>query len=100
MRRVLTSALIAAVIFGCSVEAPEYRPTAAPLASASAVSKPDVLPLTYDVSPLDPQPLPGSATKTLLSFSTPNSFVLDWSMPVRLKSSDGPNVRAQRLGTR
>ena len=67
MRRVLTSALLAAVIFGCSVEAPEYRPTAIPAASASAVSKPDVLPLTYDVSPLNLQPLPGSATKTVIS---------------------------------
>jgi len=52
MRRVLTSALLAAVLSACSVEAPEYRPTPRPAPSATAIAKPDVLPLTYEVDPL------------------------------------------------
>jgi hypothetical protein len=98
MRRVLTSALLAAVISGCSVEAPEYRSTATPAASASAVSRPDVLPLTYEVSSLELRTGAGAVTKTVISFSNPNSFVLDWFMTVRFKTTDGLTVRDERFG--
>jgi hypothetical protein len=98
MRRVLTSALLAAMISSCSVEAPEYRPTATPPASVSAVSRPDVLPLTYEVSPLELRAGAGAVTKTVISFSNPNSFVLDWFMTVRFKSTDGFTVRDERFG--
>lgn len=98
MRRALTSALLAAVLFGCSVEAPEYRPTATPTPSSPVVSKPDVLPLTYDVTPLELRTGAGAVTKTVISFSNPNAFVLDWFMTVRFKSADGLNVRDERIG--
>ena len=49
MRRVLTGAFLAAVLSACSVEAPEYRPTPTPVASSTAVAKPDILSLTYEV---------------------------------------------------
>src|SRR5437870_10078366 len=99
MRRVLTSALLAAVLSACSVEAPEYRPTPAPAPSATAIAKPDVLPLTYEVDPL--QVRAGtvvSVSKTAIFFSNPNAFVLDWFMTVRFKSADGLAVTDLRIG--
>lgn len=94
MRRVLTSALLALAVCGCSVEAPEYRPTPAP-AQGTAVSKPDVQPLTYEVRPLVVRP---DATKTGIFFSNPNAFVLDWFMTLRLRAPDGSALRDERIG--
>jgi hypothetical protein len=99
MRRVLTFALVSAVLFGCSVEAPAYRPTPTPIPSATAVAKPDILPLTYSVSPLEVRAGTIVTTKkTAISFSNPNAFVLDWFMTVRFKSADGLAVTDERIG--
>ena len=100
MRRALTGALLAAMLSGCSVEAPAYRPTPTPTASASASAKPDILPLTYEVDPLAVQPgTVVAVSKTALFFSNPNSFVLDWFMTVRFKSADGLAVTDERIGS-
>jgi hypothetical protein len=98
MRRVLTSALLAAMISACSVEAPEYRPTPTPGPSATAVAKPDVQPLTYEVSPLEVRTGAGAVTKTVIFFSNPNAFVLDWFMTVRFKTADGLAASDERIG--
>src|SRR5438270_622589 len=50
MRRVLTGALLAAVLAACSVDAPEFRPTPDP--SPTVAAKPDILPLPYEFDPL------------------------------------------------
>ena len=97
MRRVLTCALLAVVFSACSVEAPEYRPTPTPAPSATVVAKPDILPLTYSVTPLDVRP--NLTAKTGIFFSNPNTFVLDWFMTVRFKSADGLNVTDERIGS-
>src|SRR5712692_2378785 len=99
MGRVLTCALLAAVLFACSVEAPEYRPTPTPAPSATAIAKPDILPLTYEVNPLEVRAgtlLPVS--KTAIFFSSPNSFILDLFMTVRFQSADGLAVTDLRIG--
>src|SRR5437879_13651474 len=96
IRRVLTGALLAAVLFGCSVEAPEYRPTPTPVPSSTAVAKPDILPLTYSVTPLGVRP--NTVAKTGIFFSNPNAFVLDWFMTVRFRSADGLTVTDERIG--
>jgi hypothetical protein len=99
MRRVLTGALLAAVLSGCSVEAPEYRPTPTPIPSSTAVAKPDVLPLTYEVDPLEVRPgTVVTVSKTAIFFSNPNAFVLDWFMTVRFKGPDGLAVTDERIG--
>lgn len=98
MRRVLTCALLALPLSACSVEAPEYRPTPTPSPSATVVVKPDILPVTYEVHPLE---LPGGTVavkKTAIFFSNPNTFVLDWFMTVRFRSADGLNVTDERIG--
>jgi hypothetical protein len=99
MRRILTCALLIAALSACSVEAPAYRPTPTPAPIATATLKPDVLPLTYEVSPL--QVRAGTVvavTKTAIFFSNPNAFVLDWFMTVRFKSADGLAVTDERIG--
>ncbi|MDP9274305.1 MAG: hypothetical protein M3O99_01765 [Chloroflexota bacterium] len=99
MRRVLTCALLAAVLSGCSVEAPAYQPTPTPAPSATASLKPDILPLTYEVSPLPVRAgTVVAVTKTAIFFSNPNAFVLDWFMTVRFKSADGLAVTDERIG--
>jgi hypothetical protein len=98
MRRVVTSALFAAVLAGCSVEAPEYRPTATPAPTTAATSTPDIYALTYEVNPLEIRTGAGAITKTAIFFSNPNSFVLDWYMTVRFKSADGLAVSDVRIG--
>jgi hypothetical protein len=99
MRRILTCALLAAVLSACSVEAPAYRPTPTPVPSATAVVKPDVLGLTYDVAPLELRPGTAAAVKkTAIFFSNPNTFPLDWFMTVRFKSADGLAVTDERIG--
>jgi hypothetical protein len=98
MRRVMTCALLAAVLSACSVEAPEYRPTPTPGATATAIAKPDILPLTYEVKPFELRTAAGAVTKTAISFSNPNGFVLDWFMTVRFKSADGLAVTDERVG--
>src|SRR5437879_12887740 len=95
MRRVLTSALLAALVCGCSVEAPEYRATPTPAQGTAVVSKPDVQAITYDVRPLFVRP---DTTKTAIFFSNPNPFVLDWFMTVRLRPADASALRAERIG--
>ena len=95
MRRVLTSVLLAAVLSGCSVEAPEYRPTATPQQGTPATSRPDVQALTYEVTPFSVRP---GATKTVIFFSNPNAFVLDWFMTVRLRTPAGDVMRDERIG--
>ncbi|TMG59842.1 MAG: hypothetical protein E6H87_09905 [Chloroflexi bacterium] len=97
MRRVLTGALLAAVLAGCSVEAPEYRPTPNP--SPTVAAKPDILPLTYEVDPLSVRAgTVVAVSKTAIFFSNPNAFVLDWFMTVRFKSADGLAVSDERIG--
>jgi hypothetical protein len=79
--------------------APEYRATPSPVPSATAVAKPDILPLTYEVHRLELRA--GTVvlvTKTAISFSNPNAFVLDWFMTVRLRSADGLAVTDERIG--
>jgi len=99
MRRVLTGALLVAVLSGCSVEAPEYRPTPTPIPSSTAVAKPDILPLTYEVDPIAVRPgTVVSVSKTAIFFSNPNTFVLDWFMTVRFKGADGLAVTDERIG--
>ena len=99
MRRVLTGALLVAVLSGCSVEAPEYRPTPTPIPSSTAVAKPDILPLTYEVDPLSVRAgTVVTVSKTAIFFSNPNAFVLDWFMTVRFKSADGLAVSDERIG--
>ncbi|TMF74240.1 MAG: hypothetical protein E6I18_14090 [Chloroflexi bacterium] len=95
MRRVLTSALLAALVCGCSVEAPEYRATPTPAQGTAVVTKPDVQAITYDVRPLFVRP---DTTKTAIFFSNPNPFVLDWFMTVRLRAADGSALRDERIG--
>ncbi|MDQ2914655.1 MAG: hypothetical protein M3T56_15595 [Chloroflexota bacterium] len=97
MRRVLTCALVSAVLLSCSVEAPAYRQTPIPLPSATAAPKPDILPLTYEVNPLEVR-TGASVTKTAIFFSNPNAFVLDWFMTVRVRSADGLAVSDERIG--
>jgi hypothetical protein len=96
MRRAVTCALLAAVLSACSVVAPEYRPTPTPAPSATVVAKPDILPLTYTVTPLDVRP--NAVAKTGIFFTNPNAFVLDWFMTVRFRSADGLNVTDERIG--
>lgn len=99
MRRVLTGALFVALLSGCSVEAPEYRPTPTPAPSSTAVAKPDILPLTYEVAPLEVRGgTVVTVSKTAIFFSNPNKFVLDWFMTVRFKSADGLAVTDARIG--
>jgi hypothetical protein len=98
MRRVVACALLTALLSACSVEAPEYRPTPTPGAPATAVAKPDILPLTYAVNPFELRTAAGAVTKTAISFSNPNAFVLDWFMTVRFKSADGLAVTDERIG--
>lgn len=95
MRGVVTGALLAAVLSSCSVVAPEYRPTATPAPTAAATTMPDIKALTYEVTPLDVRP---GATKTVIFFSNPNSFVLDWFMTVRLRTIAGVFLRDERIG--
>jgi len=95
MRRVVTGALLVVALCGCSVEAPEYRPTQTPFRSATAVAKPDILPLTYEVRPLPTRP---DVTKTAILFSNPNAFVLDWYMTLKLRGADGSPLRDERIG--
>lgn len=96
MRRAFTCALLAVVLLSCSVEAPEYRPTPTPVPSATIAAKPDILPLSYSVTPLDARP--SIVTKTGIFFSNPNAFVLDWFMTVRFRSADGLSVTDERIG--
>ena len=99
MRRVLSCALLVTMLSACSVEAPEYRPTPTPAASATAIAKPDILPLTYEVNPLEVRGATVvTVKKTAIFFSNPNSFVLDWFMTVRFKSADGLAVTDERIG--
>jgi hypothetical protein len=100
MRRILSSALLAAILSACSVVAPEYRPTPTPGPLATAVAKPDVLPLTYEVAPLEVAGAVVVTTKkTAIFFSNPTTFVLDWFMTVRFKSADGLSVVDERIGS-
>ncbi|MGH2473145.1 MAG: hypothetical protein ACRDG6_12285 [Candidatus Limnocylindria bacterium] len=94
MRRVLTSVLLAAVLSSCSVEAPEYRPTATPAPTTAATSTP-LLAVTYEVTPFDVR---SGAAKTAIFFSNPNSFVVDWFMTVRLRKLGGDFLRDERIG--
>lgn len=96
MRRMLTSALLALLLFGCSVVAPEYRPTPTPTPTAVAISTPDIQALTYGVTPFDVR---AGATKTVISFSNPNAFVLEWFMTVRLRTLAGAFLRDERIGS-
>ena len=98
MRRVFACGLLAIVLSECSVEAPEYRPTPTPAPSATVVAKPDILPLTYDVTPLEVAGTVVTTKKTAIYFSNPNTFVLDWFMTVRFKSADGLSVTDERIG--
>jgi hypothetical protein len=99
MRRVLTGALLLAVLSSCSVVAPEYRPTPTPGRTVAATGTPDVRAVTYDVSPLEIRTGLGAVTKTTIFFTNPNSFILEWFMTVRFKSADGLAVRDVRFGT-
>src|SRR5207237_321369 len=88
MRRVLTGALLAAVLAACSVEAPEYRPTPNP--SPTVAAKPDILPLMYEVDPLSVRAgTVVAVSKTAIFFSILHAFVLDWFLTVRFKSAVG-----------
>jgi hypothetical protein len=99
MRRVFTCALLAVLLSACSVEAPAYRPTPTPSPIATATIKPDILPLTYEVDPLEVRAGTVVAiSKTAIFFSNPNAFVLDWYMTVRFKSADGLSVTDERIG--
>ena len=99
MRRVVSCALLAAVLSACSVEAPAYRPTPTPVPTANATVRPDVLGLTYQVVPLE---VSGDAKvpvrKTAVFFSNPNTFPLDWFMTVRFKGADGIAMTDERIG--
>ena len=99
MRRILSCALVVAMLSACSVEAPAYRPTPTPVSTATATVKPDILGIRYDVATLEL--LPGTVTtvkKTAIFFSNPNSFLLDWYMTVRFKAADGIASTDERIG--
>ena len=96
MGRVLVSMLLAAVVSGCSVVAPEYRPTPTPTPTAAAVSTPAMRAVSYEVVPLDVR---SGATKTVIFFSNPNPFPVDWSMIVSLKTLAGEFIRDERIGS-
>jgi hypothetical protein len=98
MRVVLTCAVLASVLSACSVEAPAYRPTPTPAASATVVAKPDLLPMTYEVNPLAVSGGTVTVKKTAIFFSNPNAFVLDWYMTVRFRTADGLGVTDERIG--
>jgi hypothetical protein len=99
MRRAFTYALVSAALLACSVEAPAYRATPTPIAVATASAKPDILPLTYEVVPVEVAGAVVVTTKkTAIYFSNPNAFVLDWFMTVRFKSADGLAVTDERIG--
>jgi hypothetical protein len=98
MRRVLTSALLAVAVSGCSVVAPEYRPTPIVARTTAPIGPPDIRAVAYEVSPLEIRGA-GAVTKTAIFFRNPNSFVLEWFMTVRLRSADGLNVSDVRIGT-
>jgi hypothetical protein len=98
MRRLLTCALLGALLWGCTVEAPAYRPTPTPLPTAKPTVRPDVLGLTFRVDPLDVPTGKAAVKKTALFFSNPNAFALDWFMTVRFKSADGLTVTDGRIG--
>jgi hypothetical protein len=95
MRRVLSSALLAAVLFSCSVVAPEFRATATPAPTTAASSTPDIRALTYEVTPFDVR---SGAAKTAIFFSNPNPFVVDWFMTVHLRTLAGDFIRNERIG--
>jgi hypothetical protein len=96
MRRVFTSALLAGALFSCSVVAPEYRPTPTPTPTTAAATAPPLRALTYEVVPLDVR---SGATKTVLFFSNPNPYPVDWFMIVRLKTLSGEFLREERIGS-
>lgn len=98
MHRVLACALLAAILTGCSVEAPAYRPTPTPAPTATATVKPDILGLRYDVVPLKSGATVVAVKKTAIFFSNPNAFPLDWYMTVRFTSADGLAVTDERIG--
>jgi hypothetical protein len=97
MRRALLVTVL--VLAGCSVEAPEYRATPLPPRPTVAAPTPDIRPLTYEVIPLKPESATASVSKTVILFSNPNAFVLDWFMTVRFTSADGKDVRDERIGS-
>src|SRR6267143_6291101 len=99
MRRILTCALLSAVLAACSVEAPAYRPTPTPVPTATPTLRPGVLGLRYDVVPLAVSGATVVAVKkTAIFFSNPNTFALDWFMTVRFKSADGLTGTDERIG--
>ena len=99
MRRLLTCALLSAILAACSVEAPAYRPTPTPVPTAAPTVRSDLLGLRYDVVPLAVSGATVVAVKkTALSFSNPNAFALDWFMTVRFKSADGLTGTDERIG--
>jgi hypothetical protein len=98
-RLTLGSVFVALVFVGCSVEAPEYRATPVPPRPSAVAATPDVQPLTYEVIPLPPESATASVSKTVILFSNPNAFVLDWFMTVRFTSADGKDVRDDRIGS-
>lgn len=96
MRRLLTRVLLVLAVSGCSVVAPEYREPG-PAASARPTSTPSVRAVEYRVVPLG---FGGPAVvKTAIFFTNPNTTLMDWSMTVNLKSSDGTPLRQERIGS-
>ena len=91
--------MLGVALFGCSVVAPEYREpgevAARPIASGSAAAP---RPVTYRVNPLEIRPGESATSKTAIFFSNPNSFLMDWSMAVRLRAKDGTVLRDERIG--
>jgi hypothetical protein len=98
MRGVVTSALLAVALFGCSVVAPEYREPAAVTPGPPATAAPP-RPATYQIHPLEVRQGESATTKTAIFFSNPNSFLMDWSMAIRLKGKDGAVLRDERIGS-
>jgi hypothetical protein len=98
VRPLVTCALLAVALFGCSVVAPEYREPAARTAGPTPSPAP-LQPVTFKVNPLEIRPGDAATTKTAVFFSNPNSFLMDWSMAVRLKDKDGTVLRDERIGS-
>jgi hypothetical protein len=96
MRRSLLSAM-ALVLAACSV-VPDYaRPSPSPTPPPPTATA--MRAITYEVTPFEIRSGASAVSKTVVHFSNPNAFMVDWAMVVRLKDKDGVTLRDERIGS-